>query len=356
MNINRFLFLTEELSLEVEQAANKSAMKGPLVAVIVFFSVLILGGLAFAFYIMWKQKNGEMNGSDNVEEGISSKAKTTAIYDSKRLVERIERVEDGIIVTDNGKRFIAGITCRGLDFYNEGAREQLSVMRGYQSFLNIVTKPITYRLYSKEVDIDQAKNRYEKRYEELSEELSYATKQLTSAVDRGLSKEEISFCEQNVKNYENRLKHLADQMAAMDFYSGSDVSSDITQTYIFDWTYEPDMTENVSSDGRIFLRAKAELEATANHMITALSSAGVKARMCTQEEMWDAIRRNSRPVTAEQYRQRFVADFSERADIVGSDSMEFMQKIVHEEEVDEMENALSDYINLFGGSIHDEED
>ena len=324
MSVSSFLTAAQTESIVVEKSG-----ANPVVVVAIIFAVLIFGTLAFGLVLMQKQKNGTLPGGGSSDDSGENADKTSSdksaanqtVYDTKRLVEGIEDIEDGII-TDKGRRFIAAITCRGLDFYNEGLAEQLSSMRGYQSFLNLVEKPMTYRMYSKAVDIDSSKNRYAAKVEETIDLFEQSGKELQFAKDRGASAEEIQQLSDIVGRYKRRIDHLNEQMDYMEFYSGTDVVMDVTQDYIFDWTYEPGVNDMKLSATEIFIRAKRELNAIASQKIDALAQSGVKGRMCTQDEMVDMIRRHSKPLSAELYKQRMVNTSSFEEDIVSSDSID----------------------------------
>lgn len=351
------------LSATADITVEKSGID-PFIVVCVIFGVLILGGLVFGFILMQKQKKNEQI---NVSPSGSKKADTAenfevnqTVYDSKRIVEGVEKIEDGIIVTDGGKRFVAAITCRGIDFYNEGLAEQLSTMRGYQSFLNLVEKPMTYRLYSKAVDIDVSKNKYIRKLNETIELFDQSGKELQIAKERGADEAIIAELTNIVNRYERRIAHLNAQLEYMEFYSGTDVVMDVTQTYLFDWTYESGITDTKLSPTEIFLMAKRELNTIATQKIDALAQAGVKGRLCTQDEVVDMFRRHSKPLSAELYKQRMVSTSSFEEDIIGSDSIDEatdMLQVSDEEYLADFfaDESLSETLIFNGKDYSDEE-
>lgn len=349
------------LAAQVAEETTKKSGAGPIIVVSVIFAILIVGGLIFGLVLMQKQKNAEAAGgiSDSADmqgkEGIKKNTSNQTVYDTRGLVEMIENVEDGIIVTDGGKRFVAAITCRGLDFYNEGLAEQLSTMNGYQNFLNLIERPITYRLYSKAVDIDSSKNRYATKLEETIELFDQSSKELQLAKDRGASEDRIRELTDTVERYQRRIEHLNEQMEYMQFYSGTDVVMDVTQDYIIDWTYEPGVNDVKLTGAELFLRAKRELNTIASQKIDALAQSGVKGRMCTQDEIVDMLRRHSKPLSAEQYKQRMVSSSSFEEDIVSSTSIEEAYTMRVQELYESMndEDAAD---NLFSGKGEEYDD
>lgn len=366
MNTTEMVVQTEQV---VEQVAKKSSMT-PVIVVAVFFAVIIIGGLIFGLILMQRQKENGGTGAgedkdgkgESKEENKSGGGEKVVILDTKRLVQNVEAVEEGIIVTDGGKRFVAAITCRGMDFYNESSMEQLSIMNGYQEFLNIATKPMTYRLYSKAVDIDVSKERYTEKYRETMAERDLMVKEQQMCVAKGLPEDVLGYIQGEINRCEHRMKHLEAQMHYMDFYSSTDVVMDLTQDYIFDWTYEAGIADAKLTPSEIFKKAKAELYAIAGQKITALSAAGVKARMCTNDEVLDAFRRNSKPITAEEYKQRVVRNSSFNEDIVSSDSIDNVVASIKQdflEELDELaDNGYESVNNRFsiGGNDYGDEE
>lgn len=318
--------------------AGKSG-NGALIAVIVFFIVLISGMLIFAFMLKRKM-DAEQQGEGAVSGGKEDTAVSNGkLQDTKRLVGGVERIEDGIVVTDNGTRFIAAITCRGIDFYNENMNEQLSVLRAYQGFLNLMEKPMTYRLYSKAVDIDSPMERYERRLEEVVEAYEQADKTLRIAKERDMT-EEVERLIPVVNLLAHRMEHLKEQIEIMAFYSSTDVVMDVTQDYIFDWTYRE--TDVKLKKGEIFAKAKKELSTIATQKIDALLATGVKARMCTNDEMVDMFRRQSKPYGAETFKQKYVSSSSIEEDVVSSESEELWREAAIAEDVYHMDREFDE--------------
>lgn len=302
------------LTAQNEVVAGKSG-NGAIVTVIVIFAVIISAMLIFAFIMKKRMDAGNDETAATGEKEETPAAKK--LLDTKRLVSDVEDIVDGIVITDNGRRFVTAITSRGIDFYNENMNEQLSVVRGYQGFFSITEKPMTKRIYSKAVDIDTPKERYERRLAEVAEEYEQYAKMLQIAMEKGME-DEVTQLTPVVKQLEHRVVHLQEQLANMNFYSSTDVVMDMTQDYIFDWTYKE--TDIKLKKGEIFAKAKQELSTIATQKIDALLKTGVKARMCTNDEMNDLFRRHSRPLSAELYKQRLVSSSSFNEDIITSDS------------------------------------
>ncbi len=247
----------------------------------------------------------------------STASKDSSIRDTKELIKDVDNIIDGIVITDNYTRFISAISCRGINLYEKSSAEQLRVVDGYQTFIASIDTPITYRAYSKSVDIAATENRYIDKYNEITNSLNLCIEYRESALKNDNS-EDVRLYDQMIKDYQFKLNHLQVQLDAMRYYSNADVIRDVTQNYIFDWTYRPsDYATSHKNMERLEL-AKEELKRIASAKISALSVSGVKARVCTQGEMIDIFRRLSLPIASEQYSVRQIDNSSYFDDIVTS--------------------------------------
>lgn len=349
-----------DASNEIVVVAEKSQAT-PIIVACVFFAVVVIGSIVLGFILKKKQNQvAKKTPEDGAGNGTEDCEPVGQIFDTRRLVEAVEDIEDGIVTTRGGKTFVAAITCRGLDLYNEGLAEQVSVMKGYQNFGRLIDKPIAYRMYGKAVDIDTPKDRYAARIEESINELEVQERMLQHLKERGGNEDEIKELTEVVRRIERRVNHLGQQVEYMNFYSETDVVMDLTQDYIIDWTYDPEISEGRLGKRELFVRAKQELTAIAAQKIDALATAGVKARLCTQEEMIDKFRRHSKPISAELFKQRQVDASSFDEDIVTSDSIEEaeaqLQRIEGSSVMEQISNeeSLKSFLNGRGG-YEDEE-
>lgn len=318
-------------------------MRAEIIAALVMLVLIAITG-AFAIWFTKKQKKEEeaitSNNPKKVSEKKGSRSKKKVYLDTRTLVKEVENIEDGMITTGNGRRYVAAITCRGMDFYNASAVEQRAVMQGYRQFDNILTEPITYRLFPKAIDVDSLKEKYMKRYQEFYAEYEMTKRELESTVAHDPEDDIIPELEKKLAFMEHKMFHLTQQLDAMTYYSSTDVVLDQEQEYVFDWRYNPSETDVPLTAAEIEKRAKAELDAIATRKANALAAAGVKARKCTNSEMIDACRRNSKPITAEQYKQKHVEASSYFEDIIESASEEYFQDKIRRETEQNIQNEM----------------
>ena len=268
-----------------------------------------------------RRKNGD---NSNVDQ------KDSEVKDSRILVEEIEDIRDGILITDNGTRFISAIVCRGVDdFYTLSSPEQMTVMKGYRGFINTITVPHTYRMYTKELDMDYTLKKYSDRRDELIQRYKFLEASLVGIPEEKSG--ERNRIQEEIKLVQFHINHLTAQMNSVSYYSSSAVAMEQVEEYLFEWKYRALDFDTELTFAERFLRAKMELEVQANAKIDALYSAGVKARVCTNGELIDICRRVSQPISVERFRMKELEQSSYFDDIITSESMKNMGYVVAEE-------------------------
>jgi hypothetical protein len=149
-----------------------------------------------------------------------------------------------------------------------------------------------------------------------------------------------------------RSNHLTSEMEAVNYYSSSAVAMEQMQDYVFEWKYrEDDFDTDLTKEER-FMRAKSELEVMASAKIAALSSAGVKARLCTEGELIDACRRVSQPISVERFRIKELEASSYFDDIITSESMQNMGYVVAEEEANKSKNMFNEMFSATARAVN----
>ncbi len=298
---------------------------------VLIFAIFLL--IFFAvFYMVYRRKQKP------VDDNTSSKKNTDIasldikhLGDTKEFVRDIDDIIDGIIITDGYTRFISAIACRGINFYERNASEQLSVVNGYQRFIASIDTPITYRAYSKSLDISPVMNKYGTRLAELSAQAEYLEEELKSA-QKHEDVSEVSAIQSALEIVRFQITHLEVQIEALDHYSNAEVIQDVTQDYIFDWIYSPSAYEVRHTKKERLELAKEELGQIANAKINALKESGVRAHVCSQGEILDMCRRLSQPIASEQLSMKQIETSSYYDDIMSSETSSILKSVIAEEE------------------------
>lgn len=250
---------------------------------------------------------------------------------------KIDDICNDMIVMENNHRFVGAIACQGFDFYSAQADEQAATGRNFLSFIDTLNAPVTYREYSKAVDLEQTMKLYSKAYENVQRELYNAIedqKALTASMKKrqDMSLTEVERYDAELQKLQKRIDalkfrelHVRDQVKYAEMYSGNKMVPDIEQTWLFEWKYNPmdypvDLTEE-----QVKVKAVQELASKERSMSHALSGAHVKAKRCRTERLIDMCRRYSAPISATRFKMKDLQESSYFDDINTSDDLDALR-------------------------------
>lgn len=231
---------------------------------------------------------------------------------------KFDDIKDDMIITDNGSRFIGIIKTRGYDYFQASADERNRTEGGYGSFINTIDKFITFRQYTKAVDLDNLRESYKSAYDNVEEVLYNLNEDFNSLVAQyyelqqdGKLEDDIELqilnkCEEmgtQIEVYDYRRMHLADNLNYIDQVTKV-TSPEKVQTYVFDWTYDPLMGVADYTDEEIMKKAVTELKQKEDAYIHALANAGVRASRVRTDELIQMYRRHFHPLTANIFTQK----------------------------------------------------
>lgn len=325
--------------------------------VVILIVLLTLFAAAAVWYIWKKKKRKNAKQSDMGVDYHKLERRNALDY------VKLEDIRDSMILTENGTRFIAVIRCQGFDFFYAHVAEQYAAQSGYRGFLNTVNSPITYRQYTKSVDLEHINHNYTEAFLKLQQRLFYLSEDYKSAKHRlqekenelrenGKREEEVQTemeymldhllgMQKEIEALEWRMLHVRDQMAYIEQLgkrSGTPVS---LETYVMDWIYNPmDFPVELTKE-EIMEKAKDELDRITRQKIHALSTAGVKAYRCTTDELIDKVRRHFQPISSDRYKMRDIKNNSYSSDIISMEGKEFLKSKYNEELAMEIIQAVN---------------
>lgn len=266
--------------------------------------------------------------------------------DSCEFVKSIDDIKDDMIILEGGNRFIGVVGCQGYDLYSAEEEEQASTAQNFVGFVNTIKKRITYRQYSKNIDLEYTMNMYKSAHERVETRLFNVVEDIKD-LENSLKNSSLSDNEKNIykvnierlenekRALENREYHLREEIEYCDAYSGSNVLPELKETWVFEWTYYAyDFPVELTKE-EIYKRAQQELKTLENTFSHALSSCRVKTRRCNTEELIEMCRRYSAPLSAERYRLRDIMSSTYFEDIVTTDNIDNMIEKARKKVMDE---------------------
>lgn len=304
------------------------------IAMILLIILVVIAAVIFIVYFMGKKKRAKRS--------IQEEDLVKVAFDRKDVGEYVKHIEDirgDMLITDGGKRFVAVLKCTGFDFFYETAERQLATVRGMYGFSNTITKPVSYRQYSKPVDLEYTLKRHMGALDERNEELFLIRADIhdleanlkrdrssLSAADIALYEHEIEAAKKKEKALQFRCFHLQDEIRAITRYTGSKVDPETVETWVYEWTYDPyDFSYDMNQE-EVYYRAIKELYSIGQTKIHALANCGVRAKRCTTEELIDMCRWYSSPVSSERYKLSDIKKSSYFDDVTADDPLERARK------------------------------
>lgn len=249
---------------------------------------------------------------------------------------KFDDVAEHMVITDGKKRFVGGISCTGCEFRDLEDEEQLQVIRGFLSFINVLdTQSIQYWQMARDVDLDKMVGDYKKQlvrqqerqylltldYEEMKKESEKVPD--TEAERYEEYYQALLRLQREITSIGYQAEQLRAQVQYLESVSGEKADPHLEQVYLFDWTYnELDFTQELS-ESEIYAKAGRQLQNKASAYISALRNCGVKAKPLSGVEILEQMRRYTHPISAAKYR---VEDILQSAyDIIATTSNSLRQ-------------------------------
>ena len=158
-----------------------------MILIFLVFAILIL---VFVYWQMsTKNKNNERTGSAGNENTSSNEKTSTSTGEYTKLsifdFMEFDKIEDNMIVQNNGQRYLMGIECEGINYDLMSEVEKTSVEQGFIQFLNTLNHPIQLYTQTRTINIATSLENYNKKIDELKEELDRKQNQFNKMLQDG---------------------------------------------------------------------------------------------------------------------------------------------------------------------------
>ncbi len=147
---------------------------GSMVLTLLFLILgVAIGALAVIFF---QRKKGGRTATQEVadyraqEEQKRKEETMNARAEKIRDFMEFDKVEDDMIIQDNGTRFCMVIKCQGVNYDLMSENEMLAVEEGFASFLNTLKFPIQLYVQSRTLDLSEGIKKYRDRLDTLKYE------------------------------------------------------------------------------------------------------------------------------------------------------------------------------------------
>lgn len=140
------------------------------ITVIIIIFAFAAGVLCFLIY-----REGTSQDNLKSEKDIESSKKTNTskvVYNKDDIQNFMEfdKIEDDMIIQDNGNRFVMAIKCQGINYDLMSENEMLAVEEGFSNFLNTLKYPIQLYVQARSLNLEESINTYKNRLGTLRED------------------------------------------------------------------------------------------------------------------------------------------------------------------------------------------
>ncbi len=252
------------------------------------------------------------------------------------------QTKNGLIVLNDGYRYIAGLKVSGFNFFSASAQEQHQSMSGMIAFLNAIEGDIQYRQSTKAIDLTENIEKHKKRLKEVEMEI-YSMRmdheELCEKAESYINQPEIyanydqkmNELERAIKSKEHTQAELDIVIQYMNALSGTNLEAEKVQCWLFDWNYNSnDYTEELSDEEK-YAKAASALSTKSNSYIAALQRTGCTCERMSAEEILELFRYHFAPITADSYKIADLYDSSVNALYITSDSLDTLKRDEEEE-------------------------
>lgn len=264
-----------------------------IILIIMIFILLLL--LVTYVTLKLKNKNGNKKENKNMTSNRSktegSKFQNVQTYNKQSIFKFMEfdKIEDNMIIQNNGKRFLMVIECQGINYDLMSGLEKNSVEQGFLQFLNTLRYPIQIYVQTRTVNLTNSIDTYKSKVEQVSKELASKQMQYNQKVRSGqyteldLQKEKYEIVRQrNLYEYGKDIIANTERMSL-----NRNILS--KHYYIIIPYYSEELSNSDFDKEEISNMAFSELYTKAQTLINSLSVCSINSRILNSTELVELL-------------------------------------------------------------------
>lgn len=254
--------------------------------------IMVVIGLALAYiYITYKNKNVEEENKNNGKTGNEQINTKNTTYTKIPVFDfmQFDKIEDNMIVQDNGARYLMVVECEGVNYDLMSNMEKAAVEAGFVQFLNSLRHTIQIYTQTRTVNIEESIMNYRAKIEELSKALESKQRKHAAMVQEGIATQ---------KQLEDSKREIARLQNLYDY--GVDVVENIEKTsqnknvlrkhyYIIVPYYSSEIDNDLMNEEEKRNMIFAELYTRAQSIIRTLFACSMKCRILNSYELADLL-------------------------------------------------------------------
>jgi len=184
--------------------------QGLTVILVLLFMFII--ALAFIYwYISFKSKQKKEE-EEVKQSGITQQSKVATTYIKKSIFKfmQFDKIEDNMIVQDNGTRYLMVIGCEGVNYDLMSQVEKNSVEAGFVQFLNTLRFPVQLYTQTRTINISESISNYKTKLEGIKKELDDKEKEFKILMQKNGDEKKLEESKREVVRLRNLYEYGAD--------------------------------------------------------------------------------------------------------------------------------------------------
>ena len=246
--------------------------------------------LAVLCILYFKSKSSKTeNKSNNATELKTNKVQKSYNVESVFDFMEFDKIEDNMISTKNGTKYIMVVECQGVNYDLMSEIEKNSVEEGFIQFLNTLRHPIQIYTQTRTINLENSIQTYKDKVKEIEESLEKEKQKYERMVSSGnYSNEELKAAFYELTKQTNLYEYGKDIIYNTERMSLN--KNVLNQKYYVVIPYYPEeLGENNFDKQEIRNLAFSELYTRAQSIIRTLSACGVNGRVLDSNGLVDLL-------------------------------------------------------------------
>ncbi len=261
-----------------------------ILTIVIIAIVVLIFALAIVYFVSkHKKNNNERNtGTKEKSEKEIAKSKTFAVESVFDFME-FDKIEDNMIVQNNGAKYIMVVECQGINYDLMSEIEKNSVEEGFIQFLNTIRHPIQIYTQTRTINLEGSIQTYRSRVKEIEDNLERQESQYQDMVKSGrYTREQIDQAFYELTKQRNLAEYGKDIIFTTERMSLN--KNVLNKKYYIVIPYYPEeLGQNNFDKEEIKNMAFSELYTRSQSIIRTLSVCGVNGRILSSDALVDLL-------------------------------------------------------------------
>lgn len=260
-----------------------------VLAIILIAMVMLLAVLCMLYFKSKNQKAAQTQGVAKTASKKEIKANKSYSVESVFDFMEFDNVEDNMISTKNGGKYVMVVECQGINYDLMSEVEKNAVEEGFIQFLNTLRHPVQIYTQTRTINLESSIQTYRDKVKEVEEELEKEKRKYEEMVNSGqYTQEQLNAALYDLTKATNLYEYGKDIIYTTEKMSLN--KNVLNQRYYIIIPYYPEeLGDNNFDKQEIRNLAFSELYTRAQSIIRTLSVCGVVGKVLDSNELVDLL-------------------------------------------------------------------